>query len=273
MPKIDFTKVVGSGNDFIVIDNRSLDAEKTVKDLSSFAVYVCRRKLSIGADGLLVLGRADKADFRMRIFNPDGSEASMCGNGARCASSYAVAEGWCAKSLKIETGAGIVEADVNGSNVKLKMTDPHHITLDKDIGIEKSLLKTHFIDTGVPHVVHFTERLDNYPVREIGAQIRNHKAFSPGGANANFVKVLGENKIKVRTYERGVEDETLACGTGSVAAAIISHLVNGTKPPVKVLTASGDVLTVYFNVLANKVSNVYLEGEAKIVFKGGIEYV
>lgn len=268
MDTLKFTKVVGSGNDFIIIDNRTKNLETVLKNFSQFSKSVCRRKVAVGGDGVLVLEDSDKADFRMRIFNPDGSEVAMCGNGARCSALYAAINKWCAHNMRIATGAGIIEAAVKGNSVKLRVTDPKDITLNKDIGVDKTIFKAHFINTGVPHVVHFLEGIDEYPVREIGAKIRYHKVFKPEGTNANFVKVLTDNSIKVRTYERGVEDETAACGTGSVASAIISHLVHGTRQPVEVLTSSGETLKIYFNVKNDKISDVHLEGTAEIVYKG-----
>jgi len=270
---VNFTKVVGTGNDFIVVDNRTKKFEKIVKNISKFVLEVCHRRLSIGADGVLVLEDSKKADFKMRIINSDGSEASMCGNGARCAALYAVTNKWCGNELKIETGAGIVAASVKAPQVKLKMTDPVGLELNRGLNVDNLVMQSHFINTGVPHVVYIVEDIEEYPVREMGAKIRHHKDFAPAGTNANFVKVIGDNEIRVRTYERGVEDETLACGTGSTASAIIAALVSGLKSPVKVKTQSGEMLTVYFEASGNKVSKVYLEGSAKIVFEGGIENV
>lgn len=273
MALVKFTKVVGAGNDFIVLDNRTGKAEKTVKDLSEFAKFACKLKTSIGADGLLVLENSKKADFKMRIFNPDGTEVTMCGNGARCASLYAVVNKWCSSELKVETGAGIIDAFQKGDYVKIRMTEPKDMILGKIIPIEKGMFNVHFINTGVPHIVYFIENIDDYPVKEMGYTMRFHEAFAPEGANVNFVKTINDNSIRVRTYERGVEDETLACGTGSAASAIISHFINGTVPPVMVLTNSGDTLKVHFDVKDKKVVDLYLEGPAKIVFEGGIEYV
>ncbi len=273
MAKITFTKVVGSGNDFVIIANRD---SKLNNDLSNLAKNVCRRKVSIGADGLLVLEDSSKADFKMRVFNPDGSEVTMCGNGARCSALYAYTNKWCSDTLKIEVGAGIIEAQVKDDRVRLRMTDPTEIKLDNDLGIGNTIFKTHFINSGVPHVVHFLKdgiNIDDYPVKQMGRKIRYHKIFEPEGTNANFVKVTSENRLKLRTYERGVEDETLACGTGAVASGIVSHLVNGTKQPVEVLTKSQDTLKVYFSVNNKKIRDVYLEGSAKIVYEGGIENV
>jgi len=274
MAKITFTKVVGSGNDFIIFDNRDRKIEKDISDFSAFAKEVCARRISIGADGVLILENSKKADFKMRIFNPDGSEVTMCGNGARCSALFAYKKGWCKDKLKIETGAGILEAFVSTNRVKLRMTEPAKIQIDKDLGISNTIFKAHIINSGVPHAVHFLQEekeLDFYPVKQIGEKIRYHKFFEPEGTNVNFVKVLSSNKIKLRTYERGVEDETLACGTGAVASAIISHLVNGTEQPVDVLTKSEDILRVYFSDVNKKIKDVYLEGPARVVYEGTLE--
>lgn len=268
MREIPFTKVVGSGNDFIILDNRS---NKFSEDLPNLAKHVCERKISIGADGFLVLESSNKADFKMRVFNPDGSEVTMCGNGARCSALYAYVNKWCSENLRMETIAGIIEALVHNDKVKLRITDPAEIKLDNDLGLGNTIFKIHFVNTGVPHVVHFLGddiNIEDYPVKQMGAKIRYHRSFEPEGTNANFVKIASENRIRLRTYERGVEDETLACGTGAVASSIVSHLVNGTKQPVEVLTKSGDVLKVYFNVVNKKFTEVYLEGSAKIVYDG-----
>lgn len=270
MAQIRFTKAVASGNDFIIIDNRD---NKFSDDFSSIAKTLCKRKLSVGSDGLLILEDSKNADLKMRIFNPDGSEVTMCGNGARCTALFAYLNKWCSDNLKIQTEAGILEATVHNEKIRLRMTDPNHIRLDNDLGLGNTIFKAHFIDTGVPHVVHFLQddvNIEGYPVREMGQKVRYHKLFEPEGTNANFAKVLSENKIRLRTYERGVEDETLACGTGAVASAIVSYLVNGTRQPVEVLTTSGDILNIYFSANNKKIHNVYLEGSAKIVYEGEV---
>jgi len=272
--RVPFTKVVGTGNDFIILDNRAGSLRSVIDDVSRFTVNVCKRKICVGADGVLLLEDSDRADLKMRVFNPDGSEVTMCGNGARCSAFYAAHNGVGSGELSMETGAGIIRAEVRDDMVKLKMTDPKQISLDKDLGIERSVIKTHSIDTGVPHVIHFTENIETYPVKEMGAKIRYHHAFQPDGTNVNFVKIVSDGVIRIRTYERGVEDETLACGTGSVAAAIAACLVYGTAQPVEVLTASGESLKVYFNAKNKKnISDVFLEGTAKIIYEGGIDYV
>jgi len=273
MSAIDFTKAVASGNDFIIIDNKDKSVFGKIKSLSDFAKDVCRRKYSVGADGLLVLEASDKADFRMRILNPDGTEVTMCGNGIRCAAVYAGERSWCASSMKIETGAGILEAELKDDSVRVKMTPPTGIRLERNVGLGKTIMDVHFINTGVPHAVHFVENIKEYPVKKMGAEIRYHKIFEPDGTNADFVEAQDDSTILVRTYERGVEDETLACGTGVVASAVISHLVNGTKEPVKAIVRSGETLKVYFKKEHNAFRDVYLEGSARIVFEGEVENV
>jgi len=270
---ISFTKTEAAGNDFIVIDNTAAAIGGKIDDFGRFTKFACGRKYSIGADGVLVLEDSKAADFKMRIFNPDGSEVAMCGNGIRASALYAYSRKWCPGSMKIETAAGVLEASVDGEAVRVKMTPPNSIKLDRNIGVGKTIMNVHALDTGVPHAVHFVDKVEKYPVTKFGGGIRYHKMFEPEGTNANFVEISGKSAIKVRTYERGVEDETLACGTGAVASAIVSHLVNGVKAPVSVTTKSGDVLTVHFRKDGDSFDDVYLEGKARIVFNGEVDYV
>jgi diaminopimelate epimerase len=232
----------------------------------------------VGADGLLVLEKLKIADIRMRIFNADGSEAEMCGNGARCVSLWLKQ-----KVLKIETKAGVIKSEVKGDNIKIKLTDPKDIKLDILIKINNRLLKVNFINTGVPHTVIFVEGLDKIDVVNLGRLVRYHKRFTPGGSNVDFMEILSNNSIKIRTYERGVEDETLACGTGAVASALLYAIRYTLYLPVRqaggrralyasgkvnIHTKSGEILKIYFNRVGNGFKNVWLEGKAKIVYKG-----
>lgn len=267
MKKTNFVKMVASGNDFVIAEVKSQRLK--VKGLKDLARSICNRKYGIGADGLLVLEKSKVADVRMRIFNADGSEAEMCGNGARCIALWAKSKVKSRKSkVKIETKAGIIESLVSGENVRIKLTRPRDIKLDLPIRVMGRNLKTNFIDTGVPHAVILVEGLDGMYIYDLGRAIRNHAQFAPAGTNVNFMEVIGQNKIAVRTYERGVEDETLACGTGSVAAALIFSLKTGADKRVEVRTVGGEVLRVYFNREGNAFSDVWLEGKAKIVYKG-----
>lgn len=257
MRKIDFTKMVASGNDFVVIDSR------VSQRLPGLASQLCNRKFGIGADGMLLLRQSKKADIRMRIFNADGSEAEMCGNGARCIALYLGKP-----RVRIETKTGTIESRVKADKVKIKLTAPKGIKLDIPIKIDNRNLNLNFIDTGVPHAVIFVEGLNKMDIVPLGRFIRYHKRFSPRGTNVDFLEVSGSNLISIRTYERGVEDETLACGTGAVAAALIFALKSETDKKINVHTKSGKILKVYFKKKEDKFSNVWLEGQAKIVYKG-----
>jgi len=281
MPKINFTKIVASGNDFAVVETsnqKSFDKLRTLRrrtlskvevpvtrNLKILAKNICDRKFGIGADGLLILEKSKIADVKMRIFNPDGTEAKMCGNGAMCVALYSARN-----QTKIETKAGIIQAKVSQDKAKIKMTEPKDIRLDLPIKIAKRNIKVNFINIGVPHAVIFVEGLDKINVVDIGRKIRFHKRFLPEGTNVDFVQILDDNNIKIRTYERGVEDETLACGTGTVAAALllaIRYSLLATHR-VDVQTKSKETLKVYFDRVGVKFSNVWLEGKGKIVYKG-----
>ncbi|MDP2939117.1 MAG: diaminopimelate epimerase [Candidatus Omnitrophota bacterium] len=268
--------MVASGNDFVIVENLA-------GNLSQFAKRICQRKTGIGADGLSVLEKTKHADIRMRVFNPDGSEAAMCGNGARCVAVYlSEIKKIKSKKFSIETKAGEILAQVNKNNARIKMSHPQDIKLDIPISVNYRDIKVSFIDTGVPHVCVFVQGLERIDVAGIGRQIRFHKNFAPRGANVNFIEQVDKDFIKVRTYERGVESETLACGTGSVASSIIAFLkgkgakvakVKERKFLIKVLTLSTDILKIYFDFKNGRISDVWLEGPARIVYKGEYYYV
>jgi diaminopimelate epimerase len=265
--KIEFTKAVATGNDFIVFDGRTPDTNIRYPKL---AKELCDRKRAIGADGLLVIEKTERADFRMRIFNPDGSEAEMCGNGSRCIALFAVTKKIVPDEMTIDTLAGILKAEVKKNIVKVRLTEPKNIKWNMCLMIDKCPYKLNFVNTGVPHVIHFVDDIEKVNVKNLGSHIRHHGEFSPDGTNADFVEVSGKNRIKIRTYERGVEDETLACGTGAVASAVISAEVEKMSSPVTVETRSGEELKVYFKVEGGEFKEVYLEGEAKLVYEGVI---
>ncbi len=267
MKLINFSKMVATGNDFIVIDNRRRIFRS---GLPGLAKKLCERKFGIGADGLLLAENSKKADFKMRIFNPDGSEPDMCGNGSRCIAFYAKAGKIAAGCMKIDTKAGLLSAKINRNNVKINMTEPKDLKESFDLKVGKKNYKLHYINTGVPHVVWFTDDIENVDMVALGGSIRYHKLFAPYGTNFNAVCLKGNNSILIRTYERGVEAETLACGTGSVASSVLSGIVKGFKSPVKVQTKGGR-LNIYFKIKGSSASDVFLEGEVKEVFKGRIE--
>jgi len=265
MRKIVFAKLSGAGNDFIVIDNRQGIVTSAAAKL---AIKLCQLKTGIGADGLILLERSAQADFRMRIFNPDGSEAEMCGNGARCIARFAYLKKIARASMIFKTMAGLISAQVKGTEVRLHMCDPYGLKDNIGINLSGCSKKLFFINTGVPHAIMFVNNIDKAPVIEWGRIIRQHRLFKPAGTNVNFVSQIDRHSIAIRTYERGVENETLACGTGSVAAAIVSAYARNLSSPVQVHTRGGEVLKIYFNYNKGKFSEVYLEGRVKFVFEG-----
>jgi len=271
---LNFFKMNGAGNDFIVVDNRDL-ALTAALDADTIAA-LCDRHRGIGADGLLAVEPAQKgADFRFRYYNADGGEAEMCGNGARCFGRFTAHLGEIVlKKVTFETIVGTLAAEMIGDDVRIAMSDPTDFGNIKSTvpGLEATL---HFVNTGVPHVVVFlpsAEALDEFDVFTHGAAIRHHSAFSPAGTNANFAAVIAPDHISIRTYERGVEDETLACGTGMVAAALIHHLLTGAPTPIKVDVEGGDTLEIGFEKTGEQAfKNVTLTGPADFVFEGEID--
>ena len=266
MERIAFFKMSGSGNDFIIIDNRNHAVAEG--DLPAFIRSVCRRKLSVGADGFILIEPSNKADFKWRFYNSDGSKAEMCGNGARCAARFAYVNGISGENLSFETEAGIVSGEVKFDRVKVKMPDPTDLRLDFIIQLKQGPITVSSINTGVPHVVIMKETIDDVDVLGIGREIRYHEAFAPSGSNVNFVCQTNQGKLAIRTYERGVEDETLACGTGSIASALIFSSKSGWGSPISLVTRSGESLSIYFNRERAKFKDIYLEGDARIIYVG-----
>ena len=266
MEPITFFKMSGSGNDFIIVDNR----EKAVKDndLPSFIQRICRRKISVGADGFILIEPSDKADFKWRFFNSDGSKAEMCGNGARCVSRFAYVNGIAGENLSFETEAGVVSGQVKDDRVKVKMPDPVELRLDYSIDLKNGPVTVCSVNTGVPHVVVMNETVEDINVFELGREIRFHEAFTPAGANVNFICQQKEGHLAIRTYERGVENETLACGTGSIAAALIISCKAQWQSPINLVTSSGESLTIYFKKDGSIFSDIFLEGDARIIYSG-----
>ena len=266
MDQVPFFKMSGSGNDFIIIDNR----EKIVEEngLSGVIEKICRRKMSVGADGFILLENSDQVDFKWRFFNSDGQPAEMCGNGARCAARFAFLTGIAGKQMSFETEAGIVEATIADQDVRIRMPDPRNIETDYIIDLQKGPLSVSSVNTGVPHVVVLTDKPDRVDVARQGREIRYHKSFAPAGTNVNFITLRDDGSIGIRTYERGVEDETLACGTGSVAAAVVMALRQKLLSPALVMTKSGFLLKVYFNKNNGTFSDIYLEGDARVIYSG-----
>jgi diaminopimelate epimerase len=263
---LPFFKMSGAGNDFIIIDNRA--GIVTIDDLPKFAAQVCRRKMSVGADGLFLLEKSDKADFKWQFFNADGSVPGMCGNGARCAARFAFLTGMTGRELSFETLAGIIHASVEGERVKIKMTAPHDMRLNRTLALASGSIGYSFINTGVPHVVIEVPDVACVEVVAVGRQIRHHPDFAPAGSNVNFVAPLPQGIFAIRTYERGVEDETLACGTGNVAAALVLSARHGSPSPITLRTHSGSLLKVHFAPAHGQEQTVYLEGDARVIYAG-----
>ena len=263
-----FTKMNGAGNDFILFDNRTGGVDLDRNQIA----HLCDRHRGIGADGILLLEKpTNRANFRMRYFNADGGEAEMCGNGARCFARFANKVGGQKGKISFETLAGVISAELKGDLVTLRMTEPTDLRLNVDLSTPSENKTAHFINSGVPHVVFAVAKIDDADVRRDGATIRHHKMFSPNGANVNFIEKRGPSKIAIRTYERGVEDETLACGTGIVASALIFAASEKSSSPITVLARGGDELQVGFEKFDGSFRNVTLTGPAEFVFDGTIE--
>jgi diaminopimelate epimerase len=265
--QIEFYKMTGGGNDFILIDNR--EGKIDVAALRTSIPRICRRKLSVGADGLIVLENSDKAHFRWHFFNADGSKAEMCGNGGRCAARLAHILGMAPPELTFETVVGIIHAQVKGAVVKLTLPPPTDVRLGIALLIGEEEISVDFINTGVPHTVILTPDLTEVDVVGLGRQIRQHQAFQPAGTNVDFVRVENST-VEIRTYERGVEDETLACGTGAVAAAVIAGLRGLVTSPTTVIPRSREPLTIYYQG-EREMKEVSLEGEVRMIYRGWLE--
>lgn len=266
---LPFCKMNGAGNDFIIIDHR----KSVVPDalMADFARLVCRRQFSVGADGLFFIEPSSHADFKWRFFNSDGSEAEMCGNGARCVARFAYMHGIAAARMRFETLAGIIDAAVADTQVTITMPPPHAMQLDLAVNIGEQQFIVHSVNTGVPHIVLFDEEVDAGKVAVLGRQLRHHPLFAPAGTNVNFVAGSPEG-FRLRTYERGVEAETRACGTGAVACALIAAAKGLTQSPVTVLTSGGTSLTVRMSSGSDQgpMDHVQLKGPAHLIYRGEI---
>jgi diaminopimelate epimerase len=269
MTRIPFWKMHGAGNDFILVDDR----ESCFPAQNAVAVAdLCRRRTGIGSEGLILLQGSEVADFRMQFFNPDGGEVDMCGNGARCVARLGFDIGAAPERMTIETRAGILHAVVCNESVCLELPPPllvEHglsLTLPTGEGLEYA-----FLNTGVPHVVIQTDTVEDYPVEEHGRAVRQHAAFSPDGANVNIVSIQDERHMAVRTYERGVEGETLACGTGITACAVVAVQQGLVRSPVTVCAASGDSLEVDVGIDGDAICRLSLTGPAVYVCTGEFE--
>ncbi|MDO9028401.1 MAG: diaminopimelate epimerase [Candidatus Roizmanbacteria bacterium] len=275
--EIEFTKIEGAGNDFILIDNRS---GLYKFPLTEFARVVCHRHNGIGADGLIVLEKSKKADFKMRYLNSDGSEGGMCGNGGRCVAQFGLLGDEKKHSLQFEALDHIYKAERAGQNIRLWMKNPIDLKRNIKIFYQDHEFRMDYINTGAPHTAIFLtdlpgylyNKLDSIEILPIGKYVRYHPNYAPEGTNVNFIETSLNRKISIRTYERGVEGETMACGTGSVASAILAALKFDWQSPVEVLTKSNFKLIVHFKRENNIIFDVILEGPARVVFSGKFNY-
>jgi diaminopimelate epimerase len=263
-----FTKMNGAGNDFVMLDNRLGDIRLEAGQIAR----ICDRHRGVGADGILLLEKAaNGADFRMRYYNADGGEAEMCGNGARCFARYAHKVAGAADRISFETPAGVIGAELKGESVTLQMSEPQDLRLNLKLADVPHYPAMHFINSGVPHVVVPVERIEKVDVVRDGAVIRRHEKFAPKGANVNFLEKRGPQSVAIRTYERGVEDETLACGTGVVASALVFAATEHSEGPITVAVCGGCDLSVGFKRSGENFREVTLSGPAEFVFEGTIE--
>jgi diaminopimelate epimerase len=258
----------GAGNDFILIDDREetfpTQDQKRIEEIAT-------PKYGIGSEGVILIQPSDTADFRMRFFNPDGNEVEMCGNGARCVARLAFEQDIAPKEMTFETVAGVIGASmVDEDTVRLAMTPPRDLLLNQTLRVQDQDLTYHSVNSGVPHVVLEMETVDEVDLMSLGSSIRYHEAFAPAGTNVNLIQVIGPDHMNVRTYERGVEAETLACGTGMVACGLVAGSLGRVSTPVQVTCASGDTLGVDYQQGEHGPENATLTGPAVHVFSGVI---
>ena len=268
VPVIPFWKMNGSGNDFIMVDNR--EGIFPDNDRTALISRLCQRQTGVGADGIILLENDVEVDFVWRFYNADGSEAEMCGNGGRCAARFAFLRDMAGARMTFRTLAGLIRAEIHQDQVKLELPPPVDFRREIVLKVGEETVTLDFINTGVPHAVLIVEDHEAARVREIGRLLRFHGQFQPAGTNVNFISVVDRQNLKIRTYERGVEAETLACGTGSVAACLVASARGLVDSPTRVETRSGEKLLVYYCRAGAGFSEVFLEGDAKIVYEGAI---
>lgn len=265
---LEFTKMNGAGNDFILLDNRAGGIQLNREQI----VRLCDRHRGIGADGIMILvpSRTGKTDWAWDFYNSDGSTGEMCGNGARCFARFVQRTVGLNRDFTFETEAGVITASFNGERVTVNLTRPKDLRLNQTVSLSTGNSTIHSLNTGVPHAILYVPDADKAMVMSLGPEIRRHAHFGPRGTNVNFVQVLGQNHIRVRTFERGVEGETLACGTGVCASAMISARVHQFASPVRVQVQGGDTLEVSFKD-DGEFEDVRLSGPADFVFNGTVE--
>jgi diaminopimelate epimerase len=267
--RISFVKATGAGNDFVLINN--LDGGLDV-DQPKLARALCAPHTGVGADGLILLERSDRADFKMAYYNADGSSGAMCGNGGRCIALFASRLGITGSRCRFEAVDDLHDAEIEGGQIRLSMKKPECYRPGIHLSVGNRQFTGYSLDTGAPHTVVFVEEVESLDVDTIGRALRYHCAFEPDGTNVNFVTLQTCSAIEVRTYERGVERETLACGTGSIASASVSALMHNLRFPIDVKVRSGETLRIHATQEAGRITNILLEGPATILFSGSLLY-
>jgi len=266
---LEFSKMNGAGNDFLLVDNRS---KKVSLDRDQVTRH-CDRQRGVGADGIILLvpSATGRGDWAWNFYNNDGSAAEMCGNGARCFARFVKKVTGESRDFTFETGAGVIEAAFQGDRVTVGLTKPTGLRLNEPVELSIGTQPIHSLNTGVPHAVLYVPDVSEVNVAALGREIRRHPHFAPKGTNINFAQILGPGHVRVRTYERGVEAETLACGTGVTATALISSKLYGFAAPVRIEVRGGDTLEVGFSANDDGFSDVRLTGPADFVFEGTVE--
>ena len=266
--KIPFAKLSASANDFIVVDNR----DHKFSNVASFmARRICARRYSVGADGMILVENSDRASVRIRYVNPDGQEFNTCGNGGRAAARYTHLFVDRESHLTMETNIGIVKAEVLDESVKLQLVNPTEIRLNIELPLEGSVYRGHFVQTGDPHFVIPFKNIRNIDFVTIARKLRHHEQLRPAGANVHFIEQTTRNAMKIRSFERGVENETLACGSGCVSSATSTFRDGQTDPPVIFEPQSGIPVTVHFEPEEN-FGEIYLEGDARLIYLGELTH-
>jgi diaminopimelate epimerase len=261
---IPFAKLSASANDFIVLDNR----DESFSDVASLiAERVCARRYSIGADGLILVENSKQATVRIRYINPDGEEFNTCGNGGRCAARYTHLFVKPDQHITMETNIGVVKAQIVNRSVHLQLVKPTEIKLNLELSLEGKTYRGHYVQVGDPHFVVPFENIRNIDFVTLARKLRHHESLGPAGANVHFIEPIARNCMKIRSFERGVENETLACGSGCVSSAVSTFLEGKTDPPVTFEPQSGIPVAVHFQA-SEDLGEIFLEGDARLVYRG-----
>lgn len=262
--RITFCKLSASANDFIVIDNREGRYSDAAGEL---ARRMCTRRYSVGADGLILIENSNKASIRVRFYNPDGGEFNTCGNGSRCAARFALLSVITSRRMTLETNIGVIDAEVVGNFVKVQFVPPSEVRLHYTIRVDGKPVTGHFVRLGDPHFVLYAKDIRSHPIVAWARKIRYNEGFGTKGTNVHFIEPVSRQSFRIRSYERGIEDETLACGSGCISSAIATYSSKQSDPPVTFEPQSGIPLTVHFPGEGYQ-TGLYLEGDARLIYWG-----